>query len=52
MQDTRVNVALVNLIHGSHFSATEVIIRNVSKYGVFIELHYLQEFDVSQSSFM
>ena len=52
LQATSVKVASVNLIYGSHFSATEATSRVSQNMGNFVESLYLQEVDVNESLFM
>ena len=49
---TRAKVALVNLIYGSHFFATEATYEVSQNIENFVESIYIQEVDVSQSYFM
>ena len=51
-QATRANVAPVNLVYGSHFSATESTYEVSQNMENFVELLYQQEVDISQSHFM
>ena len=51
-QATRAKVAPVNLIYGSHFSATEATYEGSQNMENFVESLYIQEVDVSQSHFM
>ena len=52
LQDTRTKVAPVNVIYGSHFSATEATHEVSQNIENFVESLYLQEVDVNELPFM